>query len=367
MIKESFKSMAETFVGIEIAVIIVTASIILAGILIGIGKAIGNKKIEHFGIEELIQSVVNAAIIGSLAAIVELVTVISSSIVLGTCTTGNVVSQLSCTLVNTNNSLFALFNQLLQVSTIVSYYQTISLDFGAFALSPFANLASVSNILSLQLLSINTIMMLGQLNAHITTFIGQNALGLLFPLGLVLRTLFATRKLGGFLVALAIGLYVFYPTFVLIFPSPSESTNTSIVSMQNFINNGYYSTIPVIDLNDNYMLAGKLDVMSGRCSMAKSAFYINGSIQNLTLADGTTNPNATSCDILLFNQQNNTNSVDFIGDLTIIIQSNNDVISKSALYTVIAPLFSLIITIVFVRELAGILGGEINLQAFAAI
>lgn len=366
MIKASFNSMAETFVGIEIAVVIVTASIILAGILIGVGKAIGNKKIEHFGIEELVQSVVNAAIIGSLAAIVELVAAISSSIVLGNCSTGNVVSQLSCTLDNTNASLFALFNELLQVSTIVSYYQTISLDFGAFALSPFANLASVSNILSLQLLSINTIMMLAQLNAHITTFIGQNALGLLFPLGLVLRTVFATRKLGGFLVALAIGLYVFYPTFVLIFPSPVESITASTISMQNFTNNGYYSTIPVIDLNDNYVLAGKLDVMSGRCSLAKSAFHINGSM-NITMADGTTNPNATSCDVLLFNQQNYTTSVDFTGDLTVITQSNNDSISKSALYAVIAPLFSLLITIVFVKELSGILGGEIDLKAFAAV
>ncbi|MFH1520937.1 MAG: hypothetical protein ABID61_04785 [Candidatus Micrarchaeota archaeon] len=361
--------MAETFVGIEIAVIIVTASIILAGILIGVGKAIGNKKVEHFGVEELVQSVVNAAIIGSLAAIVELVAAISSSIILGTCATGNVVSQLSCTLVNANNSLFTLFNQLLQVSTIVSYYQTISLDFGAFALSPFANLGSISNIFTVQLLSINAIMMLGQLNVNITTFIGQNALGLLFPLGLVLRTFFATRKLGGFLIALAIGLYIFYPTFIMIFPNPSESIEASTFIMQNFTNNSYYSTIPVIDLNDNYILAGKLDVMSGRCSLTKSVFYINGTIQNLTMPDGTTNPNATSCDILLYDQQNYTQniSVDLAGDLTIITQSNNDSISKSVLYTVLAPLFSLIITIVFVKELAGILGGEINLKAFAAI
>ena len=356
------------FVGIEIAVIIVTASIVLAGILIGLGRALGSKKIEHFGLEELIQSVVNAAIIGSFAAIVELVGAVSSSVVLDSCSAGNVVAQLSCTLNMVNTSTFSLFQQLVQTINLIGYYQTLSLNFGAFGVSPFANLASVSNLLSIQLLALNALMILGQLNGQITTFIGQNALGLLFPLGLVLRTLFATRKLGGFLIALAVGLFVFYPTFVLVFPNPTLAINMSVDIMQNFTTNSYYATVPIIDLNDNYALAGKLDIMSERCSLEKSAFYINGTMQNLTLADNTTNPNATACDFLLYGQNITKNvSVDLSGDLTIITQSNNNAISKSILYSVLAPLFSLMITIVFVKELSGILGGEISIKSFASI
>ena len=47
--------MADDFIGMGMAVIVVTASIVLAGILIGVGRAFGYKKVEHFGINELIQ------------------------------------------------------------------------------------------------------------------------------------------------------------------------------------------------------------------------------------------------------------------------------------------------------------------------
>ncbi|MFH1785359.1 MAG: hypothetical protein ABH842_02940 [Candidatus Micrarchaeota archaeon] len=368
--------MAEEFVGIEIAVIVVTASIVLAGILVGIGRAIESKRIEQFGLEELIQSVVNAAIIGSFAVVVELVGTISSTAVVESCSAGNVVTQLICTLDSVNTSLFFLFQQLVQTLNIIGYYQSISLDFGAFAISPFVNLASVSDLFSGQLLALNIIMMLSQLNTQVATFIGQNALGLIFPLGLVLRTLFATRKLGGFLIALAIGLYIFYPTFILIFPNPTETINTSTAIMENFTNNTYYATVPVIDLNDNYALAAKLDLMSGRCSFDNSLFYINGTMRNYTtilvnetLVNFTLEENGTSCDLFLYSQQNHTQnlSVDLSGDLTIIAQANDHAIAQSTLYNVLAPIFSLIVTIVFVKELASILGSEIGIKSFASI
>jgi type II secretory pathway pseudopilin PulG len=373
---EFIQIMSNEFVGIEIAVVIVIASITLAGILIGIGQAIGSKRLEQFGLEELIQSVINAAIIGSFTVIIEVVGTISSSIVNESCSSGNVVSQLACSLNNVNNSVFLQFQQLTQILNIVGYYQNISLDFGSFALSPFVNLDSISSILSMQLLSINTIMMLGQLNAQIALFIGQNALGLIFPLGLVLRTLFATRKLGGFLISLAIGLYIFYPTFILIFPNPAQSIDEAIVEMENFTTNEYYATVPIIDLNDNYALAAKLDLMSGRCNLDDSEFYINGTMRNSTtrMVNGssvniTIDNNGTACDVYLYAEGEGLedNSADLTGDLTTISQMNSNAIAQSALYNVIAPIFAIIITVVFVKELTGILGGEIGIKTFASI
>ncbi|MBU0591055.1 hypothetical protein KKF81_04235 [Candidatus Micrarchaeota archaeon] len=346
--------MAEDFIGMEIAVMIVIASITLAGILIGLGKAFGYKRIEQFGVEEFIQSVINAAIIGSFAAIIGLVGVISSSIVTTSCSEGTIVDQLVCSLTNINTGLFSTFQELVITMNILGYYQSLSLDFGSFAISPFVNLSSISGVLSSQLFSLSILMMLVELNIQIANFIGQNALGLLFPVGLVLRTLFATRKVGGFLIALGVGLYIFYPAFVLIFPSPVDDVNISTIAMQGFNNNSYYSTVPVIDLNDNYAIAGKLDVLSGRCAA--------------------TNMSNTSACLDFMEQNNITNmtlytnlSTDFTGDLTFIAQSNTNTLSKSLLYTVIAPLFSFIITIVFVRELSTLLGGELGLKTFAAI
>jgi hypothetical protein len=341
--------MAEDFAGMGIAVIVVTASIVLAGILIGLGKAFGYKRIEQFGIEELIQSVVNAAIIGSFAAIVALVASVSSNLVSTGCPASSVADQLLCSLTNVNTSLLAMLEELIRLLGILSYYQGLSLNFGAFSILPLANLSSVSGALSTQLLAMNLTMILLSLNLQMTSFIALSVLGILFPAGLVLRTLFATRRVGGFLIGLAIGLYLFYPTFVLIFPEPTPSINNATIAMQGFNNNTYYAPVPVVDLNDNYALAGKLDVMSGRCS-DPAANQSNGSrCFNLTSAI----PNSTSADLA--------------GDLTVIAKSDSDAISQSLLYAVIAPLFSLLVTAVFVKELSSLLGSEIGIRTIASI
>jgi hypothetical protein len=366
--------MAVSFVGIEVAVIVVTASIVLAGILVGLGRAFGFKRIELFGLEELIQSIINAAIIGSFAAIVELVGVISTSVVSDTCSAGNVIAQLSCTLGNLNDSLFSLMQGLIRLLNLIGFYQGLSLDFGSFAISPFANLASVSDALSSQLLLTNLVMMLVELNTQIALFIGQNALALLFPVGLVLRTFFATRRVGGFMIALAIGLYVFYPTFILIFPDPQpDIMNTSII-VENFTNNSFYATAPVIDLNGNYAIAGKLDLLSGRCDPRDFNLSTWIALENGTNVTHSTNVSNTTtmCDDYLLSQNWTSNvtanyQTDMSGDLTLIMQKAGDSLAKSLLYSVVAPIFSLIVTVVFVKELANILGSEIGIKTIASI
>ncbi len=350
----------------EIAVIIVTASILLAGIMIGLGRAFGYKRIESFGVEELIQSVINSAIIGSFAAIIELVGVVSSSIVTETCSEGNVVEQLLCMLTNLNSNLFLMFQELVKSLNILGFYQSISLDFGAFAIAPFTNLSAVSATLSTQLLSLNLIMILVGLNIQIIEFVGANALGLLFPVGLVLRTLFTTRKVGGFLIALALGLYVFYPTFVLVFPDPMADINQSTVVMENFTSNSFYAAMPVVDLNDNYAIAGKIDLMSGRCydaNLTESPGCNQTLIDHGYRVDISPDPNITIWETQL--PENMT--TDFTGDLTEITQSNSNSMAKALLYSVVAPLFSLIVTVVFVKELASLLGSEVGLKTIASI
>ncbi|MFH0885196.1 MAG: hypothetical protein V1861_05805 [Candidatus Micrarchaeota archaeon] len=366
--------MAESFVGIEVAVIVVTASIVLAGLLVGLGRAFGFKRIELFGLEELIQSIINAAIIGSFAAIVELVGVISSSVVSERCSTGNVIAQLSCTLGNLNDSLFSLMQGLIRLLNLIGFYQGISLDFGSFAISPFANLASVSDAISQQLLLTNLVMMLVELNTQIALFIGQNALALLFPVGLVLRTFFATRKVGGFMIALAIGLYVFYPTFILIFPDPQPDLLNTSIAVENFTNNSFYATAPVIDLNGNYAIAGKLDLLSGRCDPNDFNLSTWVTLENGTNVTHSTNVSNTTtmCDDYLLAQNWTSNvtsnyKIDMTGDLTLIMQRGSDSLARSLLYSVVAPIFSLIVTIVFVKELANILGSEIGLKTIASI
>ncbi len=338
--------MADQYIGMSVAVIIVTASIALAGILIGVGRAFNYKRLENFGVEELVQSVINAAIIGALASVIALISGISSSLVTAQCGTGDAPTQLGCTLSGLKVSLFSMFQETVRALDIVGYYQTLVLNFNVFSIQPFGNLSSISNVLSSQVFTMQILMILLELNIQMLKFVETNALVLLLPIGLVLRTLFATRKAGGVLIAMAIGLYLFYPSFVLIFPNPQEDVANATLVMQNFTNNSAYATVPIVDLNDNYAIGGKIDLISGRCS---------GKLANDSACSNITGFLA------------NSSAPDFSGDLTMISQSNSNAIAKVSLYSAIAPLLSLIVTLVFVYEVGKLLGSEIGLSMYQAI
>jgi len=330
--------MADDFVGVEIATIVVTASIVLAGILIGVGRAFSYKKIESFGVEEFFQSLINGAIVGAFAAITELIDSVSSGVVEGVCGTGEtVIEQLTCVFESTGASIFSLLQELIKLMNTVGYYQTLSLDFSILSIQPFANLSSVSIILSVQTVILQLIMVLINLNTEILNFIGQNALLLIFPIGLVFRTFFATRKVGAFLIGLSIGMYILYPSFIMIFPSPEAEIANATMNITAINDNVFYSAVPVIDLTDNAALATKLDVMSGRCFDSNSTECLNATAGYAR------------------------EEVDFVGDLTVAIQISSIATAKALMFLVVAPLLSLIITVIFIKELTKILGGEIGI------
>lgn len=317
---------------LRLATIVVTISIILSGIALGIGRALGYKNAENFGKEELGQSIINAAIIGVAAVIVEITKSISADAVKDTvCETAigeDAISKLMCIQNNLSSGIFELIHESIKTLNIIGYYQTLSLDFGAFSIQPFVNLSAVSNILQTQLIMLQNIIMILNLNIQFLDFVSQNALGLIFTLGLIFRALFATRKLGGFLIAISLGLFIFYPAFIMIFPTPEAEVAVAVNATAQFNNNTNYALVPIIDLNDNNAIANKLDYIAGR---------------NSTYGNNTLSANA-----------------DMSSELTAIAGSNSNLISKALLYSVVATIFSLIITIVFIKELGNILGGEIG-------
>ena len=314
----------------QIPFLVVTISIVLAGILIGIGRAFNYKKIERFGIEEFVQAIINAAIFGAAVLIIATSAEIGKTVQTAKCIEdAAAVDELACVLDKDLTGLFSLFQENVKILNILGYYQTLNLHFSAFSIQPLANIEGVSSIISSQAQAMQLNLMLLNLNLQIVNFVSKSALELLFVIGLVFRMFFATRRLGGFLIALAIGLYLFYPSFILVFPSSEEKINNAINISKNFTNNTAYATIPIVDLNDNNAIAERIDFMSGRIALNATG-------------------NATA---------------DFSGDLTIVVQANSQAIADSYNYSVIAPLFSLIITIVFIKELGNILGGEIGIAS----
>ncbi len=315
----------------NIPFLVVTISIILSGIAIGIGRAFGNKKIEGYGKEEIAQALVNAAIFGGIAIILGTSVEISHGINQQKCLAGSAaIDELGCVLgKQVSANMFSLFQENSKLLGILGYYQTLNLDFGSFSIQPFVNIKELSGIIGSQLSSMQFNLMLLNLNLQITNFISKNALEVLFAFGLIFRMFFATRRLGGFLIALAIGLYLFYPSFVMIFSPPQ--LDYAIAVAKNFTNNSAYATVPIVDLNDNNAIAKKLDLMAGRT--------------NIT------------------NQTNSTAAADFSGELTLVTQANAAAIADGYNYSVVAPILALIITVLFIKEVGNILGGEIGISS----
>ncbi|MDO8554765.1 MAG: hypothetical protein Q7S22_08200 [Candidatus Micrarchaeota archaeon] len=315
---------------LRLATIVVTISIILSGIALGLGRSLGYRNMENFGKEELGQSIINAALLGIAATIIETTKSISADAVKDTicqaAISEDAIAKISCIQQSLSTALFGLIQENIKTLNIVGYYQTLSLNFGSFSIQPFINLGGVSSTLQSQLLILENTLIMINLNSQFIDFISQNAFGLIFALGLIFRAFFATRKLGGFLIALAIGLFVFYPIFIMAFPTPYTEIQSATVNASLFNNNTNYALIPIVDLNGNNAIAQKLDSLAGRTS----------NVTNSTMT-----------------------MTDFSGDLTTIIGLNANAIAKTLLYSVIAPIFSLIITVVFIKELSNILGGEI--------
>lgn len=301
---------------LTIAGTIVALSIVLSGLLIGIGRAIGSHKVEFFGREELIQAMINAALVGAYATITLTATEISKEMVDGgICGTGDAIENLQCLYEGVSGNIYSLLVETLTLHQTVAYYQSLVLTFSTFTIQPLAYLSSVSLILEAQVLILQQLLLVSEIHIQLLSFFGPQLLTFFFPLGLIFRAFFSTRKLGGFLIALSIGLFLLYPSLVMVFPQPELNETLTSVEMMN--NNTNYTITPILDLNDNYAIAGKLDNM--------------------------TNVSA---------------GMDFTGEVTTSIQQLTTATSALAIFVLIAPLFSIIVTLIFIKEVTDIFGGE---------
>ncbi len=309
---------------LTIAGTIVALSIVLSGLLIGIGRAIGSHKVEFFGREELIQAMINAALVGAYATITLTATEISREMVGGgICGEGDAIENLQCLYEGVSGNIYSLLVETLSLHQTVAYYQSLVLNFSTFTIQPLSYLSSVSLILEAQVLVLQQLLLVSEIHIQLLSFFGPQLLTFFFPLGLIFRAFFSTRKLGGFLIALSIGLFLLYPSLVMVFPQPV--LNETLTSLESMNNNTNYTITPILDLNDNYAIAGKLDNMTN----------ITGSTGNAT-----------------------TSGTDFTGDVTTSIQQLTTATSALAIFVLIAPLFSMIVTLIFIKEVTDIFGGE---------
>ncbi|MDE1825703.1 MAG: hypothetical protein KGH61_01420 [Candidatus Micrarchaeota archaeon] len=241
--------------GFGIAISIIGIMIAVSGISLGLGYALDEKKLKEFGKNEIIQSIINGALVGSLITLFAsggIITDVINSLASGTNTLASCPSYMDANsalcfsygyLMSIQgysisgihyNSVFAtvsgLLAALLSLNTLLGVISAIKINLLILSVSFSSILSPIMS--EIQYISgILTTLSIGiAVQAALLSFVSITAVSVILPLGIILRTLYATRKLGGFLIAVAIGTYVVLPLTYIFNAATINSYSTSINS-----------------------------------------------------------------------------------------------------------------------------------------
>ena len=327
--------------GFNIAVLLISIMLAISGIILGLGYALDDRKLKDFGKNELYQSIINGILVGGLLVLFVNNGPIDSLI-------NSLVpthSQFSCPSYMSSNlaicfaysylagslpytfmgsvhislleKITLLLSALFLLSTILGALASldinliiVSLNF-SFIIKPFLNeIQYIINILTATAVSTSV-------QALLLVFIALTAVSIILPLGIILRSFYPTRKLGGFFIALAIGLYVVFPLSYL------------------------FNAILLNSFNSNYN-ASSITVVTSNASL----------FENQTISSIDTN--ATSTDVIKLENS----AVKLFSSISSILNGLISYASSLVMQVFILPVFDLVITAISIREIAELLGSE---------
>ncbi len=329
--------------GFNIAVLLISIMLSIGGIILGLGYTFDDKKLREFGKNEIYQSVINGMLVGGL-----LVLFMNNGVIdlaMNSLIPGN--SRFSCPGYMQNNlaicfaysylasptpytfsgsmhislleKITMLLSGLFLLSTILGSIASLEVNLLVFTLNfsyiikPFLNeIQYIINILTATAVSISV-------QAFLLIFISLAAITIILPLGLILRTFYPTRKLGGFFIAVAIGLYVVFPlTYlfdaVLLNSYNSSPANSSIVSISSNATSLESEMISSINATNSTRI-------SSITSIESDASHIFSSVNSL-------------------------------------INSLLSFVSSLIMQVFILPIFSIVITGISIKEFAELMGSE---------
>ncbi len=337
----------------SISVYVIGIMIAIGGIILGIGYAANEKRMKEFGKKELLESVVNGAIVGGIFLLFAPHGAITGLISQATLS-GN--TTLSCdAFMATNPSMCLAYDYLISPSAYTFMGEThssvLSTASGTIAellllngvLGIIAGVKLSAVVVSFQfsyvfapiiselqyiIKMLGTVAISAVVQASVLEVAAIGSLTVLLPAGIVLRTFYPTRKLGGFLMATAIGLYVVLPmsyvlnaTLVNEYSASLSPTGTSITQ-----------------------------IMGSATSLRDSLL---GSQQQLNATDSGVGFSSINSAIASIS-----------GAISGLINWLLNELAYLIVYAFVLPIFSLIITGISIREISGILGAEAHFGKF---
>jgi hypothetical protein len=264
---------APSSAGFEIAIVAATISILLGGMLFGVGLGFGLRRIRLLGAEEIGQGIISAAMVGAIFAFILLLDSTTASLVPETALppcpgienpSGSPYAFYACHLSSLELSLRGLSSSLSRTANIAGFAASLRISTGVISAQPFFALESASSSLSSESQGAQQLSSLAFAELSLADFIRSSAIAVFLPAGLILRTFFATRKLGAAAMAIAISAYAIYPLFFLY--SFSISTSHESVSEAFFASDSFnqkFASLPLLDLDATSSVRDKVSEMSG--------------------------------------------------------------------------------------------------------
>ncbi len=315
--------------GFGVAVLLVGIMISVGGILLGTGYALNDRKLKDIGRSELMQSLINGALVGGFVALFAsggIIGVFINSVVLANGTTmtcsgfmaGNtaicfaydyLVGQGQYEYLGASHSS-VLSGVTVAVTGLIAAYAVLGI-FKTFLSPLLSQIQSTVQVLGAAAVSVTV-------QASVLAVAAAGSMTLLLPLGLVLRTFYPVRKLGGFLIALTIGLYLILPL--------SYVMNATLLSYYASAEAGNGSAQFVFDFNNvEGSLLAYASTGSGNSSIVSALASVGSAVSK---------------------------------QLSNLVNYLFGIMSYFILATFILPAFSLMLTGISVRELSAVLGSD---------
>ncbi len=333
-------------IGYSIALVVLAIMFMVGGIVYGMGIASDIKKLKDFGKDEILQTAINGVIVGTLIIALSqggAISTVINSVVL------NASPGLNCSAFNSNYAICFANNYLVGISTNIKGYIFPSLlDAALELLIPTATaygiigtFSSISLSVGLASISFKAIFspilteetyIISALTFSVISIYIQSALlevisiitlPLLLPTGIILRTFYPTRKLGGSIIALSIGLFLIFPL-------------TYLLDAQIAYN---YSSITAAK--------SATAILSYSKSITGSIFSMDRNSSISTYMSGTLNM-----------------ASNFFSMFLTLISSILKEVSLLVIEVFFMPAFSIILTAISTREFAKLLGSEISFGKF---
>ncbi|MFA5107985.1 MAG: hypothetical protein WC492_00415 [Candidatus Micrarchaeia archaeon] len=320
----------------SLAINLVVISIVLSALALGISRAISSRKLWAWGVEELAQSIINAILLGAIVSGALASGEIASSFVepdlIANCayTMPNMPIPNSplvlsiCKIDYASSKAWNAAQSLGRLSFSLGSLSSITANANVISATPFYALRDASSQYSQISYRLANIISAFEMQKQFLLFVSYAAFSIFLPAGLLLRMFFATRKLGGAIMAGAIGFFLVYPLCYSAFASDMSSLNES------------YST-----------LAKDLDLVSESILPFPAIDWgKSGVISNLVL---------------------NMSGQDVAAKVSVPMLSASSFAAVLEMYSLVYPLICIAITLVCIYELAGILGSEFRLDFFEKI